>query len=85
MKGKRRCTIFNYIPHDTPYMKKKDENFEKWYENYKEDLIEMYTKTVSIIKNKNFTDTVIDCDSEKYFNIFIYNIYDASSKYILRS
>ena len=65
--------------------KKKDENFEKWYENYKEDLIEMYTKTVSIIKNKDFTDTVIDYDSEKYFNIFIYNIYDASSKYILHN
>ena len=78
----KKCTIFNYIPHKTPFMVKKDENFEEWYLHYKDHLYTMFVETVTMIKNKNCTDTVVDVESEKYFNIFINYIYETSSKYI---
>ena len=78
----KKCSIFNYIPHKTPFMEKKDDNFEEWYYKYEHELRAMYIQTLFIIKNDDYTDIVIDLDSERHFNIFVNFIYDSSSKYI---
>ena len=78
----KKCEIFNYIPHKKPYIKKCENHFEKWYEKYRDELIEMYEGTLGVINNKNISDVVIDIDSEKYFNIFINIVYNSSSKHI---
>jgi hypothetical protein len=77
---KKKCVIFNYIPNKTPVMKKKDDNFDEWYDTYQYELIEMYNNTINTMKNKNIIDK--DHNFEKNFNLFINILYDSSSKYI---
>lgn len=75
----KKCVIFNYIPHSTPKMLNSDKHFEKWYEYYKEDLLNMYYTTMNLVKEK-YNNTNIE--SDKNFNLFLNIIYNSSSKYI---
>ena len=65
----KKCAIFNYVPRKRQI---DDDNFQEWYEHYKEHLISMYSGT-----NKIF-----DCNSEEKFNLFVNFIYDSSSRHI---
>ena len=74
----KKCPIFNYVPHKQI---KDDDNFQEWYEHYKDHLIKMYNGTCKII-DENVQDKIFNWDSEEKFNIFVNFIYDSSSKYI---
>lgn len=74
----KKCSISNYIPHKQI---KDDDNFQEWYEFYKDHLIKMYNGTSKII-DENVQDKIFNWDSEEKFNIFVNLIYDSSSKYI---
>jgi hypothetical protein len=79
MSKYKKCVIFNYIPHKTPKILNSTIYFEEWYEYYKEDLIEMYYKTMNLVKEQYNT---VNIESENNFNLFINIIYESSSKYI---
>ncbi len=51
-KDKKKCVIFNYIPHKTPKILNSNRHFEKWYECYEEELIQMYYTTMNLVKEK---------------------------------
>jgi len=55
-----------------------DRHFEKWYEYYKEELIQMYYEVMSLVEKHNN----VNIESDNNFNLFINFIYDSSSKYI---
>lgn len=74
----KKCVIFNYIPHNKPKMLNSDRHFEKWYEYYKEELIQMYYEVMSLVEKHNN----VNIESDNNFNLFINFIYDSSSKYI---
>ncbi len=78
-KDKKKCVIFNYIPHKTPKILNSNRHFEKWYECYEEELIQMYYTTMNLVKEKYDNKNI---ESEKNFNLFINVIYNSSSKYI---
>jgi hypothetical protein len=78
-KVKKKCVIFNYIPHKTPKILNSDRHFEKWYECYKEELFQMYYSTMNLVKEKYDS---INVESDRNFNLFINLIYNSSSKYI---
>ena len=68
----KKCVINNYIPHKTPNLIK----YDRWYNEYKEDLYIMF---------KNFENIL----NERYKNLnkinyyeFCLLIFNSSSKYI---
>ena len=74
---KRKCVLINYIPHKTP-MKP---NFYKWYYEYENNLLDLYSIFLDTIKDRY---PYCKLDTEEYFNLFINNIFDSSSKFILK-
>lgn len=76
----KKCAIFNYVPHKR---QKDDDNFQEWYEHYKDHLINMYSGTNKLIDD-SIRDKIFDWNSEEKFNLFVNFIYDSSSRYISR-
>jgi hypothetical protein len=78
----KTSVIPNYIP--LPFPRKP--NFQKWFECYKDDLIDMYFIVEQTTKNSNVdVYSCIRWEKESNFNIFVNMIYDSSSKFILKN
>jgi hypothetical protein len=78
IKNKRRkCVIDNYIPRKTPRIN----NYDKWFEEYYKDLVNMFEITRDIINTRYEKDKILSID-DKAFNIFCEMIYNSSSKHI---
>lgn len=75
---KKKCVINNYIPHPTPQNPK----FYKWYNEYENNLMELYSIFIGVVKNRYPYSNI---DNEEYFNFFINNIFESSSKFILKN
>lgn len=75
----KKCVISNYIPHKTP----KNPNFYRWYENYKNNLLDIYNIYVNTLRSRypNINFSIFETD--EYFNLFINRIFDSSSKTII--
>lgn len=70
--------IRNYIPHKTPIRL----NFNKWFEYYRSDLINLYSIFKENLKNNYEDDEFkIDLDTNLAFTKFVFFIYNSSSKY----
>ena len=70
--------IRNYIPHKTPTRL----NFNKWFEYYRSDLINLYSIFKENLKNNYEDDELkIDLDTNLAFTKFVFFIYNSSSKY----
>jgi hypothetical protein len=74
----KKSAIFNYIPHKRQI---EDDNFQEWYEHYKEHLLNMYLGTNKLIDDA-IRDKIFDWNSEEKFNLFVNFIYDSSSRHI---
>ena len=72
-----KSVIVNYIPHKTP----KNINFDKWFNFYKKDLINLYTIFQTSINNK-YKYNKLNWESNILFTKFTYLIFSSSSKYI---
>jgi hypothetical protein len=76
---KKKCVINNYIPHKTP----KYTNFNSWFYEYKNSLIDLYLIFLETVKNRYPHRDITILETDEYFNIFINDIFDSSSKYIV--
>ena len=76
---KKKCVISNYIPHKTPTYPK----FNKWYDNYKNNLIDVYNIYIETLRERYPDINFNIFDKEEYFNLFINLIFDSSSKIII--
>jgi hypothetical protein len=73
-----KSVIRNYIPHKTPTRL----NFNKWFEYYRSDLINLYSIFRENLKNNYEDDEFkIDLDKNLAFTKFVFFIYNSSSKY----
>lgn len=68
----KKCVINNYIPHKTPNFI----NYNKWYNEYKEDLYFMFKEFETILKAR------YDNLNKINYNEFCLLIFNSSSKYI---
>jgi hypothetical protein len=71
------CVIFNYIPHITP----KNVNYQKWYNNYKLDIKNLYGILIDTY-NERYPKNKVNWESNIIFNSFCILIYQNSSKHI---
>lgn len=72
-----RLEISNYIPHKTPVRP----NYNKWMLSYSEELNELYSRLIDIMKNR-YPDVQIDWNSKVLFFNFCFWVFKRSSKYI---
>jgi hypothetical protein len=69
----------NYLPHKKPERL----NFNKWFEYYRSDLINLYSIFRENLKSNYEDDEFkIDLDKNIAFTKFVFFIYNSSSKYI---
>lgn len=69
----KKCVIFNYIPH-----KLKNKNkFNKWYNEYEYDLLNMFEIVKDILEFRHSED-----EYNLNFEKFCFLIYNSSSTYI---
>jgi hypothetical protein len=81
----KKCTKFNYIPHIVNIGKSKyrqDIHFDKWFDEYENQIKIMFYDTIETIKQR--LDEDLEFDYEEIFELFTNLIYDSSSKYILK-
>jgi hypothetical protein len=73
----RKVQIYNYIPHRRP----RHIDFQKWYEEYKPRIIDLYDICKQVMENR-YPD--VEFKPEAFTN-FVRMVYSASSKYIQNS
>jgi hypothetical protein len=68
----RDTVLHNYIPHKTP----KNPNFQKWFEYYRTDIINLFNISKEVI-NEHYNYDI-------NFSDFVQLIYNSSSKYMFK-
>ena len=63
---KKKCVINNYIPHKTP----KYTNFNSWFYEYKNSLIDLYLIFLETVKNRYPHRDITILETDEYFNRF---------------
>lgn len=69
MANKKKCQIPCYMPHRTPA----NMTFNKWFDNYEDDLVGLY----EVVKN------VINIQAYISFESFALLVYNTSSKHLI--
>lgn len=70
---KKNCIIYNYIPHKL----NKKNSFNKWYNEYEYDLLNMFEIVKEILESRHQEN-----EYDLNFDKFCFLIYNSSSTYI---